>query len=104
MYLYSNDVLESDQGKQQKGDSLHGAKFYSVWHADIAHGENMFWHSAFHVGVGLSPVGFLGRKTDATIGFGLKAMHKVVLGPAQVIRQLENRAHSHSGWLSPSNG
>ncbi len=96
--------LESDCGEQQKVDSLHGAKFYSVRHADIAHGENMFWHSAIHVGVGLSSVGFPGRKTDATIGLGLNVMHKVVLGPARVIRQLENRAHSHSGGLSPSNG
>jgi hypothetical protein len=51
--------LESDQGKQQKVDSLHGAKFYVVRHADIAHGENMFWHSAIHVVVGLLPVGWL---------------------------------------------
>ncbi len=64
----------------------------------------MFWHNAIHVGVGLSPVGFPGRKTVATIGFGLHAMHKAVLGSARVIRQLENTAHSHSGGLSPSNG
>jgi hypothetical protein len=43
------------------------------------------------------------RKTDATIGFGLGAIHKVVLGPVQVIRQLLNRAHSHSRVLRMCN-
>ncbi len=65
--------------------------------ADIAHSENMFWHGAIHVGVGLSPSGFPGRKMDTNIGSGLSARQKVVMGPAWVIRQLENRAHSHSG-------
>jgi hypothetical protein len=55
-----------------------------------------------HIGVSLLPSGLPGRKIEATIGYGLDAMHKLVLGPAQVIRQLEEREHSHSGGLSPS--
>jgi hypothetical protein len=39
---------------------------------------------------------------DATIGFGLGAMHKVVLGPTQIITQLESSAHSHRRRLSLS--
>jgi hypothetical protein len=45
---------------------------------------------------------FPGRKTNTTIGFGHSAMHKVVLGPARVIRQLKNGAHSLRGGLSSS--
>jgi hypothetical protein len=37
------------------------------------------------------PFSLLVRKMDATIGFGLGAMHTVVLGPAQVIRLSESR-------------
>ncbi len=59
----------------------------------------MFWHGAIHVGIGLSSLGFPGRKTCATIGFGFSAMHKVVLWPAWVIMQLENGLHSHGGGL-----
>ncbi len=49
----------------------------------------MFWHGANHIGIGLSPLGFPGRKTNAIMGFGLNAMHKLVLELAQVVRQLE---------------
>jgi hypothetical protein len=67
----------------------------------MAHGENVFWHGAIHVGIGLLPLGLHVKKMDANIGFGLGAMHKVVLGLARMIRQLENRAHSHSGRVKP---
>ncbi len=60
-----------------------------VRHADMAHGENVFWQE--FVGVSLLPFSLLVRKMDATIGFGLGAMHTVVLGPAQVIRLSESR-------------
>jgi hypothetical protein len=43
---------------------------------------------AICVRIGLSTLGFPGRKTDVTIGFGLSAMHEVVLGLAWVIEQL----------------
>jgi hypothetical protein len=33
--------------------------------------QNVFWRGAIHVRVGLLLSGFPGRKTDATIGFGL---------------------------------
>ncbi len=83
--------------KKKKRGSLHGAKPYSgssiltLQMARICSGVTWFMLAC------LSPSGFPGRKTDAAIGFGLSAMLKAVLGHAWVIRQLENRAYSHSG-------
>jgi hypothetical protein len=40
----------------------------------------VFWRGVIQVDVGLSASGFPGRKMDATVGFGLSAMHEGVLG------------------------
>ncbi len=104
---YPNSKLGSGAGLRQTAKTRlppQNKVLQFVWHADIAHDENVFWHSAIHVSVDLSSSGFPGRKMDATIGFGLRVMHKMVLRPARVIRQLENRAHLHSRGLSPSTG
>ncbi len=59
----------------------------------------MFWCGVIYVGFGVLPLGLPGIDfTTGMVVFG--AMQKVVLGPARVIRQLENRAHSHSRELS----
>jgi hypothetical protein len=90
MYPYSRDG--SGAGLRQTANRrLHPWSYILqwVWHADIAHGKNVFWHGANHIGIGLFPSGFPGRKTNAIMRFGLNAMHKLVLELARVVRQLE---------------
>jgi hypothetical protein len=50
--------------------------------ARMCSGVDVFWRSEIHVSIGILASGSPGRKMAATIGFGLSAMHKVVLGPA----------------------
>jgi hypothetical protein len=86
-----------------KGGSLHGVKSYSASCMLTLHIARMCSGAArFMLVLAFHPQAFLGGRRMLPIG--LSTMHKVVLGSARVIRQLENVAHSHSGGLSPSTG
>jgi hypothetical protein len=82
----------------------HGAKSYSRIGVLTLHTARMClvrqdscWCQPFAPGFSFEENGYY-----PTIWFGLGSMQKAVLGPAWVIRQLENTAHSYGRGLSLS--